>query len=102
MEGDDDFVPFYDNKADVYGYVTIGNTKFELPQLTDNDNPVWDPEDATFEAPVTVNPVPIRIELYEADSALTGGDDTVDINPVDGKAYLASIFHEAGFLMDQG
>jgi hypothetical protein len=27
LEGDDDFVPFYDNHADIYGFVTISAAK---------------------------------------------------------------------------
>jgi hypothetical protein len=29
LEGDDDFVPFYDNHADIYGFVTIDGETFE-------------------------------------------------------------------------
>ena len=33
LEGDDDFVPFYDNHADIYGFVTIDGETFDLPQI---------------------------------------------------------------------
>lgn len=92
MEGDDDYVPFYDNRADVYGRVTIDGTSFDLPEVPDNDRPFWDPERATFVADISQNPVPISIELYEADAGITGDDDTIDINPRDGKATVDFTF----------
>ena len=42
LEGDDDFVPFYDNHADIYGFVTIDGEVFDLPQIEDTDHPHWD------------------------------------------------------------
>ena len=99
MEGDDDYVPFYDNRADVYGRVTIAGHAFDLPELTDNDSPVWDPQDGTFVAPISANPVPIRIELFEADTGITGSDDEVDINPQGGKRRLDVLFDTCSLLL---
>ena len=39
LEGDDDFVPFYDNHADIYGFVTIDGETFDLPQIPETDFP---------------------------------------------------------------
>lgn len=78
MEGDDDFVPFYDNHADIYGKITIAGQAFDLPQIEDSDFPHWND---VFLKPVTSSPVPITIAIFEADSGLTGGDGVVDVNP---------------------
>jgi hypothetical protein len=92
MEGDDDYVPFYNNRADVYGRITIAEQVFDLPIIKENDHPVWDPSAGTFTADVGVNPVPIRIEFFEADDGTTGGDDDIHINPADGKNHLDLLF----------
>lgn len=99
MEGDDDYVPFYDNRADIYGRVTIEGQEFQLPEVTDSNFPHWDPEAATFVADVTVNPVPIHIQLQEADSGLTGEDDEVDINPSAGKTSLDLLFDTCSLMI---
>lgn len=99
MEGGDSYVPFYNNRADVYGRVTIAEQTFILPELTDNNNPVWDPQDCTFIAEVTTNPVPIRIELFEADHGITGSDDIVDINPHGNKQRLDFSFDTCSLLL---
>ena len=78
MEGDDDFVPFYDNHADIYGKITIAGETFNLPQIEDSDFPHWND---VFLKAVTSSPVPITIAIFEADSGLTFGDEVVDVNP---------------------
>ena len=42
LEDDDDFVPFYDNHADIYGFVTIDGETFDLPQISETDFPHWE------------------------------------------------------------
>jgi hypothetical protein len=74
LEGDDDLVPFYDNHADIYGFVTIDGKKFNLPQIEDDDFPHWEkqgPRSGVFEKQVTTSPVKISIDIWEADSGLT-------------------------------
>jgi hypothetical protein len=88
LEGDDDYVPFYDNHADIYGTVTIAGEDFKLPEIEDNDHPHWGFAHGRFEKAVTSSPVPIRIRIREADGGLTGDDDTVDVNPAAGKSDL--------------
>lgn len=91
LEGDDDFVPFYDNHADIYGTVTIDGHEFALPKIAEDDHPHWDKDgdrSGVFAQPVTSNPVPISIDIWEADSGSTGDDDHVDINPRAGKRRL--------------
>jgi hypothetical protein len=91
LEGDDDFVPFYDNHADIYGFVTIDGETFNLPQIAESDAPHWEATGARkgiFEKAVTSSPVPIRIDIWEGDSGLTFDDDHVDISPVAGKYHL--------------
>ncbi len=91
LESDDDFIPFYDNHADIYGFVTIDGEKFELPQIPETDFPHWEadgPRKGVFEKAVASSPVPISIDIWEADSGLTGADNPVDINPAPGKNHL--------------
>jgi hypothetical protein len=91
LEGDDDFVPFYDNHADIYGFVTIDGETFNLPQIAETDFPHWEetgPRKGVFEKAVSSSPVPIRIDIWEGDSGLTFDDDHVDICPVGGKRHL--------------
>lgn len=91
LEGDDDFVPFYDNHADIYGFVTIDGNEFELPIIKDDDHPHWEATGARsgmFEQTVSTSPVPISIDIWEGDSGLTFDDDHVDINPIPGKKQL--------------
>ncbi|MGH8223185.1 MAG: hypothetical protein ACREQZ_09445, partial [Woeseiaceae bacterium] len=105
LEGDDDFVPFYDNHADIYGKVVISGVSHDLPKINEDDHPKWDghPPDAThpdggvFRVVVpavpdpnglTPLPVPISIQISESDGGLTGDDDTVDIHPAAGKTTI--------------
>lgn len=91
LEGDDDFVPFYDNHADIYGFVTIDGETFDLPQIAETDAPFWEatgPRKGVFEKAVTSITVPIKIDIWEGDSGLTFDDDHVDINPMPGKHHL--------------
>lgn len=91
LEGDDDFVPFYDNHADIYGFVTIDGEKFSLPKIDETDFPHWEaegPRKGVFEKAVSTSPVPISIDIWEGDSGLTFDDDHVDINPRSDKYHL--------------
>jgi hypothetical protein len=91
LEGDDDWVPFYDNHADIYGFVTIEGEKFKLPEIRDTDFPHWEadgPRKGVFEKVVSTSPVPIRIDIWEADASLTLDDNHVHINPISGKHHL--------------
>jgi hypothetical protein len=105
LEGDDDFVPFYDNHADIYGKVVINGVSNDLPMIGEDDHPHWDPHSPDGSHPnggvfqvdvpatpdptgVTPLPVPISIEISESDGGLTGDDDSVDINPATGKSVL--------------
>jgi hypothetical protein len=95
LEGDDDFVPFYDNHADIYGFITIDGETFDLPQVSETDFPHWEadgPRKGVFEKTVAASPVTIRIDIWEGDSGLTFDDDHVDINPVAGKYHLDFVF----------
>jgi hypothetical protein len=87
LEGDDDYVPFYDNHADIYGTVTVDGETFDLPKIEDNDFPHWD-TNGVFSKQVTSSPVTIAIEILESDGGITGDDDKVDINPLGGKHRL--------------
>jgi hypothetical protein len=89
LEGDDDFVPFYDNHADIYGFVTIDGETFDLPQIKDTDHPDWRiVGSGVFEKEVTSSPVPISIDIWEGDSGTTVDDDHVDVNGQPGKYHL--------------
>lgn len=105
MEGDDDAIPFYDNKADIYGTVTIDSTAHDLPKINDDNFPHWHSHEPDADHPLggiftqtvtavadptglTPLPVPITIEIRESDGGLTGDDDVVDINPADDKTAL--------------
>jgi len=78
MEGDDDYIPFYDNHADIFGEVTIDAQVFNLPEIEDSDFPHWDD---IFEKQVASSPVKITIKIFEDDYGLTGDNDVVDVNP---------------------
>jgi hypothetical protein len=88
LEGDDDFVPFYDNHADIYGTVVIDGEEFDLPKIEESDFPHWDGQSGRFEKEVSGSPVHISIRIREADGGVTGDDDVVDINPIAGKDDL--------------
>ena len=85
MEGDDDYIPFYDNHADIFGEITIDGQAFNLPEIEDSDFPHWD---NVFEKPVTSSPVKIEIKIFEDDYGLTGDNDVVDVNPSPDSKFL--------------
>jgi hypothetical protein len=87
LEGDDDHVPFYDNHADIYGFVTIAGETFSLPKVDENDFPHWD-TNGVFRKVVSGGPVHIAIDINESDGGITGDDDSVDVSPVAGKDVL--------------
>ena len=87
LEGDDDNVPFYNNHADIYGFVTIAGETFSLPKVDENDSPHWD-TNGVFRKAVSAGPVHIAISIKESDGGITGDDDTVDVSPVGGKDIL--------------
>jgi hypothetical protein len=87
LEGDDDNVPFYNNHADIYGFVTIAGETFDLPTVDENDFPHWD-TNGVFHKQVSGGPVHISIHIKESDGGLTGDDDTVDVTPVADKNIL--------------
>jgi len=91
LEGDDDFVPFYDNRPDIYGHVTIDGEEHKLPQIEDSDFPHWDIF-GIFRKKVDSSPVSISIDIWESDGGLTFGDDHVDINPAPEKSRLDFAF----------
>lgn len=41
MEGADDYIPFYDNRAHIYGTVTSDGEDFALPKINDDNFPHW-------------------------------------------------------------
>ncbi|MEW8000631.1 MAG: hypothetical protein AB2795_18955 [Candidatus Thiodiazotropha endolucinida] len=105
MEGDDNLTPLYDNKADIYGRITINGAVHNLPKINDDDFPHWDNHqpDAShsrggvFEETVIATPdptglvslkVPISIEIIESDGGLTLEDDVVDVSPLDNDTTL--------------
>ncbi len=105
MEGDDDNIPFYNNRADIYGEVIISGVSHDLPEISESDNPHWDnhepddehPRGGVFSVEVPAVPdvtgltpltVPISIRIAESDGGLTGDDDSVDINPANDKQTL--------------
>lgn len=96
MEGDDDYLPIYDNRADIYGMVVIEGEEYNLPKINDNDFPHWytgaDPNGRFVKAITGGGPVDISIRIFESDHLLTGDDDTVDINPSAGKSSLDFAF----------
>jgi hypothetical protein len=93
MEGDDDYVPFYDNRADVFGEVEINADgtpeTFKVPEIEESDFPHWSEGNSFVSNPATLGvPVHFVIRLREDDSGTTGGDDVVDINPDPGRDDL--------------
>ena len=91
MEGDDDYIPGYDNHADIYGRVMIDGVAHALRKRDETDFPHWDETGAfngRFEADAVGGSVSFRIEVAESDSGLTGDDDLVDINPAADAAAL--------------
>jgi hypothetical protein len=79
MEGDDDYVPFYDNRADVFGTVTINGTAHHLKEIEDDDDPEWHDENVfvqTISGTTTID-----VQLKEEDNGITGANDEVDASP---------------------
>jgi hypothetical protein len=99
LEGDDDYVPFYDNHADIFGKVTIEGNEFNLPEVEDSDFPHWT---NTFDQHVTSSPVTIRIQMWENDAGLTGNNDDVDINPDPNKDELILVFDLCALTVMEG
>jgi hypothetical protein len=99
MEGDDDYVPFYDNHADIFGEITIDGQVFNLPQIEDSDFPHWN---NVFEKQVTSSPAKITIKIFEDDSGLTGDNDVVDVNPSPGSKFLDLEFDLCALLLRLG
>ena len=92
MEGDDDYVPFYDNHADIYGTVTIDGQDFSLPEIEDSDFPHWQETAGRFVKRVEGGIVPIKIAIRENDAGLTGANDWVDVSPAANKDTLELFF----------
>ncbi|MBK7864534.1 MAG: hypothetical protein IPJ65_39225 [Archangiaceae bacterium] len=83
MEGEDDYIPGYDDRADVAGRVTINATgtpeSFKLPEISENDFPHWTHDNVFVSKPATPGqPVHISIALWDSDTAY---DDTIDVSP---------------------
>jgi hypothetical protein len=81
--------PFYTNRADFQGKVTINGEAFALAQREDTDNPFWPATPAAqgggiFTKLITGGVANIRIHMEEADSGATGDNDQVDLNPTGG------------------
>src|SRR5687768_6003461 len=58
-------------KADIYGYVKIGDSEvFLLPKKAETDSPDWDRTDGyfTWTAPIGLTDVPVSIEIKDSDS----------------------------------
>ncbi|NVB78115.1 MAG: hypothetical protein HOV81_06945 [Kofleriaceae bacterium] len=93
MEGDDDYVPFYDNRADVFGEVEINADgtpeTFKVPEISESDFPHWTEGNSFVSNPARVgDPVRFVIRLREDDWGATGSNDVVDINPDPGRDDL--------------
>ena len=88
LEGDDDYVPFYDNHADIFGTVTIAGESFSLPEISDDDFPHWTSGNRFVKHVTAGAPVPISISIKENDWGLTGANDTVDVSPDPAKDQL--------------
>ena len=66
MEGDDDYVPFYDNHADIYGKVVINGVSHDLPKINEDDHPHWDahPPDDTHPHAVVPAAVDLGLQIH--------------------------------------
>jgi hypothetical protein len=42
LERDEDYVPYYDNHADIHGEGRIDSKAYELPRIEDTDHPQWE------------------------------------------------------------
>lgn len=79
--------PFYDNKSDIFGKVTItvnGVAQgFDLPEMEGVDDPVWTSGNifVTDAAALPGQPVHVKIHLEENDPGVLGGNDNVDVSP---------------------
>jgi len=80
MEGWDGAVPFVDDRADVYGRVTIDGEAFILPKVDESDFPHWE-EEGVFRKVVSGPIATVQIEAWDADSLVAGGDDVIDLSP---------------------
>jgi len=83
MEGEDDYIPGYDDRADVFGSVEInadGTPEvFSLPQIDESDFPHWTQDNRFVSRPAPVGAlVHITVRLRESDWHF---DDTVDTSP---------------------
>lgn len=82
MEGEDEWIPFYNNFADIYGTVIIDGKSEDLEVIENSNFPHWINDKGTFKKYVETNPVPITIKIRETDPV--SDDDVVDIKPSDG------------------
>jgi hypothetical protein len=90
MEGADDYIPFYDNRADIYGTVTIDGEDFALPKINDSNFPHWGEQNGRFVRHVEGGIIPIRVQVGESDSA--SSDDSVDVTPAANRDTLELAF----------
>lgn len=95
LEGEDDFIPFYDDRADIYGYVTIDGEKFDLPKINEDDFPHWD-QNGVFRKKVDKQQIPIKIDIWESDEF---DDNQVNICPLPDKASLDLVFDACSLLV---
>jgi hypothetical protein len=83
MEDDDDYIPGYDDRADVFGKVEINADGavevFKLPKIDESDFPHWVQDNRFVSRAGSVgHPVHVVIRLRESDWNF---DDTVDTSP---------------------
>lgn len=76
---DPNFIWFEDG-SDTFGFVTIDGDVYEVPQIDNEDRPVWSGAASFRKSDVTdYNKVPVKIELWDADDL--GIRAHVDLNP---------------------
>lgn len=92
LEPTDDYIPFYDNKADIYGTVEIAGESFSLPRVDENDHPHWGASNGRFTKTAGTDTVSIKFAIREYDSGLEGGDDTVDVTSDSSNTDLSVTF----------
>jgi hypothetical protein len=83
MEDEDDYIPGYDDRADVFGKIEINADgtpeSFGLPKIDENDHPHWTDGNLFVSRAATIgNLVHVTIRLRESDWEF---DDTVDTSP---------------------